>query len=71
MVDTYDSGKKTVCFNCKDRHPGCHNCEKRKKEIEQEQAAKTELKKHNMVVTAAFEKKVRPRKKKSTMGRNT
>lgn len=44
MVDQYNSGKKTVCFNCEKRHPGCHNCEERQREYEQEQAAKAECK---------------------------
>ena len=42
MVNTYADGRKTVCYRCTKRHPGCHNCEERQEEIKAEQAAKTE-----------------------------
>ena len=67
MVDSYSDGRKTVCWKCKDRHPHCHNCEKRQAEIDADQARKDDLKK--TAVTDAFEKRKKPRRQKSLMRR--
>lgn len=59
MVDQYNSGKKTLCFKCEKRHPGCHNCKERQEEIEQQQAAKAELNKEFPFTENFFRQKKR------------
>lgn len=61
MVDQYNSGKKTVCFKCEKRHPGCHNCEERQREYDAEQAAKAECR--EFPYTDAMYKQKRRREK--------
>ena len=67
MVDSYSSGRKTVCWDCTDRYPGCHNCEKRQAEIDKDNARKEEQKR--AAVTDAFERRKKPRRRKSLMRR--
>lgn len=62
MVDTYCDGKKTVCYECKKRHPRCHNCKERQEEIDREQAAK-EANKDEFPFTHNFMKQQRRRPK--------
>ena len=63
MVDQYNSGKKTLCFNCPKRHPGCHNCKERQEEIELDRAAKAELV-NNFKYTENFFRQQKRRQKK-------